>query len=321
MKNDPKKKNHKNKSYDKKIFRLISILNKLDCGKPVLSSELSKEFNVSIRSIQRDLELLSMSGFPLLPVDKGQYKFVEGFSLRKMKVTNEEASLLSLLHDISSSLGDKFEKSFQNILAKVLKDGLESPYYVKMSKGIKVNRKIPFSKDLEDAVKKNQQVRISYLKRDKGKEKEYIVCPLKIVYYDGFWYLLCQADNKKDVFTFRLDHIKDVESLDNYFTVSSNLSSLLEQSSNIWFTGKRDKTIVVKVDSKVSHFFKNKEYFPLQKIRRENGDDSLVVESKVGQYEEVVHTIMSWIPHIVVIEPKELKDRIKVLIETYQKKI
>jgi len=311
----------KNNNYDKKIFRLISILNKLDCGKPVLSSELAKEFNVNIRSIQRDIELLGMSGFPLIPTDKGKYKFMDGFSLRKMKVTNEEASLLTLLHDISSSLGDKFEKPFHDILAKVLKGESESPYYVKVSKGIKLNRKIPFVKELEDAIKLNQEARIRYAKRDKGSEGEYTIFPLKIIHYDGFWYLLCQRNGKKNVVTFRLDQIRSVELLKRYFTVPKNLRSLLEQSANIWFTGKRDKKVLVKINADAVRFFKNKEYFPLQKINHKNKDGSLLVESKVGQYEEVMHTILSWMPHIVVIEPAELKSRIKEIVTAYQKKI
>ena len=311
----------KNKNYDKKIFRLISILNKLDRSKTISSSDLAKEFNVSIRSIQRDIELLSMSGFPLLPLEKGRYKFMDGFSLKKMQVTREEASLLSLLHEISSSLGDNFEKPFQAILAKVLKGESESPYYVKISKGVKGNKKIPFVEELETAIRKNQQVRIIYTKRSDKQEYEYTVSPFKMVYYDGFWYLLCQRNGKKDMVTFRVDQIKSAELIKSYFNVPKNLSLLLDQSANIWFSGERDKTVILRIDSKVTHFFKNKEYFPLQKIVRENKDGSLVIETKVGQFEEVIHTILNWIPHIVVSSPKELKVIVKELVEEYGKRI
>ena len=61
----------KNKNYDKKIFRLVSILNKLNGGGKVRSIELAEEFNVSIRSVQRDLDLLNLTGFPLDTQEKG----------------------------------------------------------------------------------------------------------------------------------------------------------------------------------------------------------------------------------------------------------
>ena len=53
----------KNDSYDKKIFRLVYILNKLSNREKITTANLSHEFNVTVRTVQRDLELLSMTGF------------------------------------------------------------------------------------------------------------------------------------------------------------------------------------------------------------------------------------------------------------------
>ena len=110
----------KNASYDKKVFRLFSILNQLDSREKVSTSELAREFNVSLRTVQRDIVLLNTTGFPIIPLEKGYHSFIEGFSLKKMMLTREEASLLSFLHDISKSLGEKFEDSFSRILKKVV---------------------------------------------------------------------------------------------------------------------------------------------------------------------------------------------------------
>ena len=95
----------KNKNYDKKIFRLVSILNKLNGGGKVRSSVLAEEFNVSIRSVQRDLDLLNLTGFPLDTPEKGVYSFMQGFSLRKLMLTNEEASLLTFSMRSRTRLG------------------------------------------------------------------------------------------------------------------------------------------------------------------------------------------------------------------------
>ena len=73
----------KNKDYDKRIFRLLYILNKLDSSKSVSTKELAEEFNVSIRTVQRDLELLNLSGFLLTSPQRGFYKFEDGYSLKK----------------------------------------------------------------------------------------------------------------------------------------------------------------------------------------------------------------------------------------------
>jgi len=97
----------KTKSYDKKIFRLWTILNKLDTGGVVYTAKLAKEFNVSIRSVQRDVELLNMVGFPVVSCGKGCYGFVEGFSLKRIMISEEDASLLSFLYEIAKKIGTK----------------------------------------------------------------------------------------------------------------------------------------------------------------------------------------------------------------------
>ena len=123
----------KNKSYDKKIFRLFYILNRLDTSKDVTTRELSEEFDVTYRTVQRDLQLLNITGFPIVTSEKGHHSFLEGFSLKKMLLTKEE------------SIGEK------------------------------------------------SKIALHY--RTDKKEGDYKVRPLKIVFYDGFWYLLSQVDN------------------------------------------------------------------------------------------------------------------------------
>jgi predicted DNA-binding transcriptional regulator YafY len=85
------------------------------------------------------------------------------------------------------------------------------------------------------------------------------------------------------------------------------------------FSEKRDKKITLKIDKEVAHFFKQKKFFPLQKIKKEQKDGSLIVECKACQEMEVMPTIMHWIPYITVIEPKSLQGEIKKIVKTYLK--
>jgi len=158
----------KNTSYDKKVFRLFYILNQLDSQKKVSTNELAREFNVSLRTVQRDIVLLNTTGFPIISFEKGYHSFMEGFSLKKMMLTKEEASLLSFLHDISKSLGEKFEDSFSNILKKVVSKEQDSAFYVKLPEGSKISKGYPFIKNLEKAVKNNVKIELQY----KTPEKE-----------------------------------------------------------------------------------------------------------------------------------------------------
>jgi len=305
----------RNKDYDKRIFRLLSILNKLDAGQKISSRELAEDFNVSLRSVQRDLELLSRAGFLLSSPQKGIYSFEDGFSLKKMRLTNEEASLLSFLYEIASSLGENFQKSFRNILQKVIQKEYDSPYYAKLPKGIGLKADYTFTSDLEEAIDQCQKIELSYEKHKKI--KKYTLCPLKVIYYEGFWYLLSQVDGKDWLLKFRLEQIKDVEVLDEYFEPPENLQTMLDQSVNIWFSERKTKKATLKIEKSAARFFKQRKYFPHQKIAKENKDGSLLVECRVSDYMEVIPTVLHWIPHIKVIDPKDLRTEIKVLVKDY----
>ena len=109
----------KSQHYDKKMFRLMAILNQLGTAGFVKTSDLAKEFNTNIRTVQRDIALLNGVGFPLVGED-GKYSFVEGFALRKIRVTTEEKYILTLLCRIFSGVDGPLQESARNLLNKVL---------------------------------------------------------------------------------------------------------------------------------------------------------------------------------------------------------
>ncbi len=306
----------KNKNYDKKIFRLMSILNKLNGGGKVRSSELAKEFNVSIRSVQRDLDLLNLTGFPLDTPEKGLYSFMRGFSLRKLMLTDEEASLLTFFHEIADSLGKNFSESFRGLVSKVLAREDASPFYVKLPE-VQANMKsFPFVKELEQAIQETKKISIKY-ETDKGIET-HLLCPLKLINFEGFWYLLAMPDGKRAFWKFRSEKIKGLELLDEYFEPPRSVKSVLDRSVNIWFTEHPGEKIVLEIDKASAHYFKKKIYFPDQRILKEKKDGSIIVETHAN-FNEVIRTIIHWIPDIRVITPKELDTKIRGLLNAYLK--
>ena len=109
--------------------------------------------------------------------------------------------------------------------------------------------------------------------------------------------------------------------ISDHFEPPKNLKTMLDESKNIWFNEKDKQTVILKISKEAARYFKQKKYFPHQKIVKENKDGSLVVESKVGDFREAISTIMHWIPNIQVLEPKELKETIKAAIDEYRSEI
>jgi predicted DNA-binding transcriptional regulator YafY len=306
------------KKYEKRMDRVVAILNKLDRGEKISTQDLAEEFGVTLRTVQRDLECLHGGRFPLSSPEKGEYVFEEGFSLRKPSLTNEEASLLAFLYDNASSMGENFEKAYQSILSKLSQKEFTTPFYAKIPVGMKLKKEYPFAKELEDAIDNSNKINIDY--DLKGKIRPYKLCPLRIVFYDGFWYLLCLHHQKDCFLKFRLEKIKNVEVLyEESFVEPEDLDQQLKESVNIWFSEKRDKKITLKIDKEVASFFKQRKYFPLQKIKKQNKDGSLLIETKASEYMEVAPTILHWIPYVTVVEPKELRQKIRKTVEGFIK--
>ena len=80
----------------KKLNRLLYLLNQLDGGEVHVLRE-AREMDVTERTIQRDLRDIELGGFPLYKSAPGVYKFVEGFSLKKMNLTDEEGVVIALV--------------------------------------------------------------------------------------------------------------------------------------------------------------------------------------------------------------------------------
>ena len=68
------------KSYDKALFRLISILSMLTKDERPTISSLAEEFNVSQRTIQTDI-YKRLSGFDITKDKVGRLVFREGFDI------------------------------------------------------------------------------------------------------------------------------------------------------------------------------------------------------------------------------------------------
>lgn len=68
------------KEYDKALFRLISILRMLSCNQKPTVSELATEFNVTIRTIQKDI-YQRLSDFHITKDANGKLIFMGDFSL------------------------------------------------------------------------------------------------------------------------------------------------------------------------------------------------------------------------------------------------
>jgi predicted DNA-binding transcriptional regulator YafY len=305
-----------NKEMQGKITRILYLLNELDKGTINLARQAGS-IGFTSRTLQRDINAIEEAGFPLYSPKPGLYAFAEGFSLGKMSISDKEASLLVLLADTASSLGKDFEKSFNFIRQRFININQENPFFIKVPIGTQYAQN-DVTKVLEKAIKAKHILTIYYI--GGTKPGYYKIKPLKIVYYEGFWYLV--GINTRDLlFKFRLDEITWTKERDEIFKYTGNINKILKESVNIWFEENRNIEIKLEIAKEIAAYFKAKEYFPLQEIKKENKNGSIVVTCKTAKFSEVLPTIFHWLPYIKVLAPIELKQIVKGKVVEYSKRL
>ncbi len=295
-----------------KMSAVVFILDKLDSG-AVTTKELAEEMNVSAESVQEYLKEIETAAFPICNPEKGMYAFAENFSLNKMQLSGTDAGLLVLFNSFVESLNNKkFDESLSNLRKRILQENTDNPFYVKIQKGqqYEVNGT---TKIIETAIKERYFISIE------SNKKNTIKClkPIKIAYYEGFWYLICLLGKKNKILKYNISNIKSVTVTDKQFEYTKDIENILKESVSIWFEQERNMNVKLSIDKKVAKYFKMRQFFPLQQVVEETEDGTLILECKVSKKEEVMPTVFQWLPYIRVLEPKLIDKKVKEVMSKY----
>jgi len=97
-----------------KISRLLAILTILLNREKITSAELAQRFEVSIRTIIRDMQTISEAGIPIVSYQgyDGGYGLVEGYKMDKHLLNSEEISIaISVLKGMEKTIGNSSTRS------------------------------------------------------------------------------------------------------------------------------------------------------------------------------------------------------------------
>lgn len=303
------------KEMQNKITRLLYELNALDKG-PVCLADMAEELGVSLRTLQRDMRTIQEADFPLYCPEAGQYAFMEGFTLEKARLSDKEASVLVFMSEIAKSLGTAFGSSFDLLKKRLLGEKGESPFFIKFTGGAEYPDN-PITKELTECIRAREKVTVCY---DGGKRACYPVRPLKLLWVDGFWYLLALTDDDK-LLKFRLEKITSATALGKFFKYNAEIEKIIRDGTNIWFDKTRELEIELEISAQAAKYFKLKNYFPLQKVKQELPDGRMIITCRATGEDEIKHTIFHWIPEIKVLAPKELAQKVKTQLKEYLEEV
>lgn len=171
------------------------------------AKELARRFEVSVRTIQRDLDALCQAGIPVvtLPGANGGCMIAEEFRMNQLATKQDYGFILAALRGLVSATGDgRASATLEKVGAMTDGDpGLILDFSVLRERGEE-----PF-RTLQRAIEARQTVRFDYTNADR-EHRLHIVEPVALVYRWYAWYLLAFSRVKQDYRTYKLVRMENV---------------------------------------------------------------------------------------------------------------
>ncbi|MGE4384207.1 MAG: helix-turn-helix transcriptional regulator [Arcobacter sp.] len=273
-------------------------------------TELSKELDVSTKTIQRDLyEVLSSHG----AIKVGRTWKIDP-KLKEDNLASNEKMILGILDEMAKGAGKIFYSKAHSLLSQVTQQ-LEHPIFANINGEYLEEKNIALFEELEKSIKEKVEIKFDYEKYN------FHVKPLKLAFFDGFWYLLALHIGEKDLFKkYHLKSIKNIQILDKNFEIPQIVEDRLRYANSVWFNLNEQFVVRLFLDKSIKKYFERK---PLkgQTIIGEDKDGSIEIEIKITNEMEIIPLILYYIPYIKVLEPQWLADDVKSRVEKYLKEI
>lgn len=211
--------------------RLLSIIYILMNKGTITAAELAKRFEVSVRTIYRDIETLSMAGIPVYTVKgkNGGIRLTEQFVLNKMLVSKkEQQQILAALHSLKET-GAQEETA---ILVKLGDFFMEKPEsWVAIDFSDWSGRRKELFNQIRDAILNRYVIQFDYYGQY-GDMAHRCVEPIQLLFKEYTWYVRAYCRTKQDMRLFKVMRMKRVEVLEETFPLK-NIEALRQQPEDI----------------------------------------------------------------------------------------
>ncbi len=288
-----------------KIDRLMAITIYLLKHGKTSAQKLAEEFEVSTRTIVRDMESLDQAGIPIqstFGVDGG-YQIIETYVMDKQLANRSDYDLIvTALKGLASAYTNKnLEKTIDKMSSLV--EGKISPISIDFSVAQENRETNEQIKLLEAAILQKRMVQFQYTNNE-NEVKHMLVEPASVVYKWFNWYLIGYYEKYQDYCMFKLVRIEDLQ-----ITEKQNTKEHQIESNSIGVNNSQ-KSIDIKLNGKAQVKSKCKEYLNGKVTKEyENGDFEFcfsVPEKETFWY----GVILSLGSAIKIIEPQSVINRI-----------
>lgn len=308
-----------------RIDRLTAILIQLQTKQWHTATEIAEKFEISVRTVYRDLRALDEAGVPIgCEAGKG-YFLVDGYHLPPVMFTREEAGALLLAGKLVDKLTDSsVRKQYQLAINKIkavlptnekeVINGLDNRMEV-LYNPVSERSGYPnnYISEIQKALATNKCLLIDYdTFYSQEKTRNRIIDPIGLVYYSNTWHLIGFCKLRNDTRDFRVDRITLLKITDEPARQKRE-TELKEYFNKIWAQEELHE-VTVWFDNRVaSSIVSVKYYFGYvdESIRQEGVEMNFAV----NDYNYIARWLLSYGNMVKILKPVELQDLMISLVK------
>lgn len=305
-------------------WNLLRLLSARRRGMTV--QEMAQEASVSVKTVRRDLQTLSLAGFPLDETTEAhglkRWMVQEGHRQSQMNFTLTEAASLflgrqfleplagtmlwdgarSAFRKIRSTLGESTVAYLEKVAAEFHQTAVGASDY---------SRKSEIIDQLMIGIEDRRSTFLTYQSASATEPVTYDVYPYGLVYHRGSLYLVAFSTDRNEIRHYKVDRIEDAEVTDLRFTPPQDfdLQSHLANSFGVFKGNGEPIRVLVEFAPRVARYVEESHWHESQKLTKQD-DGRLLAAFELADTEEIKRWVLSFGMHATVLEPEDLRAEI-----------
>lgn len=308
-----------------KIHRLLATLTYIQSGGGWNAQRLAQEFNVTERTVYRDIRDLEDAGVPV-HFDRGRagYRVRGSFFLPPVELDAEEAlSLVVLCEELAGREQIAFLSSALRAITKVRAhlpasvqdeiDRLSSLIHVQTAQTGEHDDHRDVYERVRAAIAQRRALLCRYEGLSSGDDGEFHFEPYTLYFGTRAWYAIGRHSAREDVRTLRLSRFVKAVMSDHRYDIPGDFS-LQNHFGHAWrmIRGEPRYDVEIEFDAEFAQTMSETRWHHTQRIDHRD-DGGAVFRCTVDGLDEIVWWVLSMGPHCRVVKPVELADRVRTL--------
>lgn len=316
--------------------RLLSILVLLQLQGRITADALAAEFEVSIRTIYRDIDELSAAGIPIQS-DRGPnggFQLMPGYRNPVTNLENKEAEALFMIGmpgpALALGLGNAATQASRKLLASLPpslrkeSNQIANCFYLDTVDWYQAGHELPELPRIARAVLDQKTISLDY--ESWTDRRHWQMEPLGLVLKAGTWYLVANShsrrSSKKIIRNFKVSNIHSLHIDETHFIRPDNfdLANYWHDSITRFEAQLRPMTAEIQVSnlgleriSALGNYAKKAVEVARQQAIINKKNDYLRLQLPIENLEQAAHLLLGIGPELIVIAPLELKHELRAL--------